>query len=66
MSGIAYDPAVLQAWKENMPNIPALDFRPLPRGFYNIWRMLHVDGFERKLIFWFPRAPLGGNNEEKV
>jgi hypothetical protein len=51
---IAYTPQPLADWALNMPAISALtDFRPLPRPFYDIWRILHIDGFGRKQFFLY-------------
>ena len=56
-SNIAYSPAAMKAFRENMPNIPALDFRPLPRSYKSDWRVLHCDGFEEKKLLWFRYVP---------
>ena len=54
---ISYDTKTIKAWKANMPYVP-MDFRPLPRRFYEFWRVLHVDGFGQRKIFFFLQTEL--------
>ncbi len=49
----AYDAIAIEQWRANMYFPELMELRPLPRKYKSNWRILHVDGFETKKIFWF-------------
>lgn len=60
----AYDAVAIEAWKDSIC-WHLLDFRPLPRNYHSIWRILHIDGFEDGKLLQFRRySPMGEFNEE--
>ena len=52
----AYDAVALEQFKQiTLEQFVSrlLDFRPLPRSYRSIWRVLHIDGFEERSIYFF-------------
>lgn len=54
LANAAYDSVAIEQWKLNTPMLSDFcDFRPLPRRYKSNWRILHIDGFEAKKVFFF-------------
>ena len=56
----AYDAVAIEAWKDSVWFGRLLDFRPLPRNYHSIWRILHIDGFEDGKLLQFSLHSDGG------